>query len=577
MSSHTLARGAGSKRQSRPRSRLEHERQARCDQDDIGADGGKLLVETTLSIAEEAAQTGFGHDTGPNLVGHKNHWPGKIGNRCGQPVAFHFDIALRQQPIAEPKRQAIDDDQSIGRRLTAQGGRKLMRLFDDLPGRIALGFMFCQPLSHFIVKGLRRGNQNGVLAGGFGELLRKTALARPRPADDEKTCQMSWLIETVVQFTSFRNDDRADSMKNLISILVFLLAALFAHPHATVAAERVVNIYNWSDYVDPKVLEDFTRETGIKVVYDTYDSNETLETRLLAGRTGYDLVAPSGTFLQRQIQAGLYQKLDLTKLPHHSELWPEVMKRLSVYDPGNQYAVAYMWFTTGIAYNVDKVKERIGDAPVNSWDLIFKPENLKKFADCGVYVLDSPEDLFSIALNYLKLDPNSKNPRDLLRASEELLKTMRRNVKKFHSSEYINALANGDICLAVGWAGDAFQARDRAREAGNGVNIDYIIPKEGTLMSIDALAIPKDALHLEEAYAFLDYLMRPEVAARNTRVTNFASGVLAAQALTAKEIADNKAIYPDADTMKRLFTVTSFNQATQKIVTSQWTQIKTGR
>jgi putrescine transport system substrate-binding protein len=235
-----------------------------------------------------------------------------------------------------------------------------------------------------------------------------------------------------------------------------------------------------------------------------------------------------------------------------------------------------MWFTTGIAYNVDKVKERLGDTPITSWDLIFKPENLKKFADCGVYVLDSPEDLFSIALNYLKLDPNSKKPDDLRRASD-LLKLMRRNVKKFHSSEYINALANGDICVAVGWAGDAFQARDRAREAGNGVNITYVIPKEGTLMSIDTLAIPKDAPHPEEAYAFLDYLMRPEIAARNTRVTNFASGILAAQSLTAKEIAENKAIYPDVDTMKRLFTVTGFDQATQKFVTSQWTQIKTGR
>jgi putrescine transport system substrate-binding protein len=363
-------------------------------------------------------------------------------------------------------------------------------------------------------------------------------------------------------------------MKKLVSVLIFLLAAVLAQPCA--AAERILNIYNWSDYVDPKVLDDFTRETGIQLVYDTYDSNETLETKLLAGRTGYDIVVPSGTFLQRQIQAGLYQKLDQKKLPHISSLWPEIMTRLSVYDPGNQYAIAYMWFTTGIAYNVDKIKERLGDVPINSWDIVFRPENLKKVADCGVYVLDSPEDLFSIALNYLKLDPNSKKREDLRRAAE-LLKVMRRNVKKFHSSEYINALANGDICLAVGWAGDAFQARDRAREANNGVDIAYVIPREGTLMSIDSLAIPKDAQHPDEAYAFIDYLLRPEVAARNTRITNFASGVLAAQSLTSKEIAENKAIYPDAETMKRLFTVTSFDQPTQKFVTSEWTQIKTGK
>lgn len=363
-------------------------------------------------------------------------------------------------------------------------------------------------------------------------------------------------------------------MKALISLTIAAFSAAFVSLAA--ADERVVNIYNWSDYVDPKVIEDFTKETGIKVVYDTYDANETLETRLLAGKTGYDVVVPSGTFLQRQIQAGLYQKLDKAKLPNIGTLWPAVMGRLATYDPGNQYAVAYMWFTTGIAYNVDKVKERIGDAPVNSWDLIFKPEKLKKFADCGVYVLDSPEDLMAIALNYLKLDPNSKKREDLRHAAD-LLRTMRRNVKKFHSSEYINALANGDICLAVGWAGDSFQARDRATEAGNGVTIAYVIPKEGTLMSIDTIAIPKDAPHPAEAYAFIDYLLRPQIAARNTKITNFASGVLAAKDLVSKEIAGNPAIYPDEETMKRLFTVTTFDQATQKFVTSEWTQIKTGK
>jgi putrescine transport system substrate-binding protein len=362
----------------------------------------------------------------------------------------------------------------------------------------------------------------------------------------------------------------------LIARLAALLAGILASALAAGAEERLLNIYNWSDYVDPKVLEDFTKETGIKVVYDTYDSNETLETRLLAGKTGYDVVVPSGTFLQRQIQAGLYQKLDKAKLPNASNLWPEIMARLAVYDAGNQYAVAYMWFTTGIAFNVEKAKERLGTMPINSWDIIFKPEILKKFADCGVYVIDSPEDLFAVALNYLKLDPNSKKREDLRRAAD-LLKVMRRNVKKFHSSEYINALANGDICLAVGWAGDTFQARDRAREAGNGVDIGYVIPKEGTLMSIDSIVIPKDAPHPDAAHAFIDYLMRPDVAARNTVVTHFASGVLAAKNLVAKEIADNEATYPNAETMKRLFTVTTFDQPTQKFVTSEWTQIKIGR
>ena len=342
------------------------------------------------------------------------------------------------------------------------------------------------------------------------------------------------------------------------------------------ALEKTVNVYNWSDYIDSKILEDFTAETGIKVIYDTYDSNEVLETKLLAGKTGYDVVVPSATFLQRQIQAGIYQKLDKARLPHAAGLWPEVMARLAAYDPGNQYAVNYMWYTTGIAYNVGKAKDRLGGATPESWDVVFKPDNLKKFSDCGVYVLDSPEDLLTSALNYMKLNPDSKNPVEIRRAAD-LVGRMRPLVKKFHSSEYINALANGDICLAVAWAGDSFQARNRAREAGNGIEIGYAIPKEGTLMSLDNLAIPKDAPHLAEAYAFIDYLLRPEVAGRNSSITSFANGVLASKPFVAKEVLDNKAIYPDEETMKRLFTVTTYDQAVQKVVTREWTRVKTGK
>ena len=340
--------------------------------------------------------------------------------------------------------------------------------------------------------------------------------------------------------------------------------------------EKTVNVYNWSDYIDTRVLEDFTRETGIKVIYDTYDSNEVLETKLLAGKTGYDVVVPSATFLQRQIQAGIYQKLDKSKLPNAKGLWPEVAARLAIYDPGNQYAVNYMWYTTGLAYNVAKAKDRLGGATPDSWDQVFKPENLKKFSDCGVYVLDSPEDLLTSALNYMKLNPDSKNPAELRRAAE-LVGHMRPLVKKFHSSEYINALANGDICLAVAWAGDSFQARNRAREAGNGIEIGYAIPKEGALMSLDNLAIPKDAPHPAEAYAFIDFLLRPEIAARNSSITSFANGVLAAKPLVDKDVLDNKAIYPDEETMKRLFTVTTYDQAVQKVVTREWTRVKTGK
>jgi putrescine transport system substrate-binding protein len=365
-------------------------------------------------------------------------------------------------------------------------------------------------------------------------------------------------------------------IRNLSAVFCATFLAVVAVTEPGYAAEKVVHIYNWSDYIDARTLDEFTRETGIKVVYDTYDSNESLETKLLAGRTGYDLVVPSATFLQRQIQAGVFRPLDMGKIPNAKNLWPEVMKRLAVYDPGNRYAVNYMWFTTGIAFNTEKVRQRIGNVPVDSWDIVFKPENLKRVADCGVYVLDSPEDLVSIALRYLGLNPDSKKSEDVRKATG-LLAQMRPNVKKYHSSEYINALANGDICMAIGWAGDAFQARNRALEAKNDVNIAYIIPKEGTLMSLDSFAIPKDAPHVAEAHAFIDFMLRPEMAARNTSVTNFANSVLESKPYIDKSVVENPAIYPDVATMARLFTVSPYDPPTQRLVTREWTRVKTGK
>ncbi len=362
-------------------------------------------------------------------------------------------------------------------------------------------------------------------------------------------------------------------MKKILAALLAFGALSLAQ---AVAKERVVNVFNWSDYIDAKTLDDFTRETGIKVVYDTYDSNEILETRLLAGSTGYDLVVPSATFLARQIRAGVYQSLDMSKLPNAKYIWRDIAAKLARYDPGNRYAIDYMWYTTGVAYNVAKVKEKLGDHGITSWEQVLRPENLKKLSGCGVYMLDSPEDMFAIALNYLKLDPNSKKPEDIQRASN-LLQTLRPFVKKFHSSEYINALANGDICVAIGWSGDAFQARDRAREANNGVEIAFAIPREGTLISLDALAIPKDAPHPEEAYALVDYLLRPEVAARNTNATHFANGVAASRPLIDPTILGNPSIYPDEATMNRLFAVTAPDLPTQRILTRAWTHVKTGR
>jgi putrescine transport system substrate-binding protein len=345
---------------------------------------------------------------------------------------------------------------------------------------------------------------------------------------------------------------------------------------AALAQERVVNVYNWSDYIDPKVLESFTKETGIKVTYDTYDNNEIVETKLLAGKSGYDVVVPSGPFLQRLIQAGVFAKLDKAKLPNLKNMWPEVMQRLQVYDPGNQYGVNYMWGTTGIGLNMQKVRQRLGNQALNTWDLMLRWEVISKLKDCGVQILDAPEDIVPNVLNWLGLNPDSKRLDDLNRAGEQLFR-IRGAVQKFHSSEYINALANGDICMAVGYSGDVLQAKKRAEEAKNGVEIGYVIPREGALMWFDSIAIPADAKNVNEAHAFIDYLMRPEVAAQNTNFVAYASGNLAAKQFVNPEILNNPGVYPDEATFRRLFTNTAYDERSQRIVTRAWTRVKTGR
>ena len=325
-------------------------------------------------------------------------------------------------------------------------------------------------------------------------------------------------------------------MNKLLFTSVAMLGVLAASTLS--AQERQVRVYNWSDYIDESILADFTKETGIRVVYDVFDSNEMLETKLLAGGTGYDVVVPTGTFLGRQIQAGVFQKLDKSKLPNLSNVWPDIAARIEKYDPGNEYAVNYMWGTTGIGYNVEKIKERMPDAPVDSWDMVFKPEIISKFADCGVHLLDTAEELFPAALNYLGLEPDSSNPDDFAKAGE-LLMSIRPYIQKFHSSEYINALANGDICMAVGWSGDVLQARDRAAEAGKDVTVEYSIPKEGAMMWFDNMAIPADAPHVEEAHAFIDYIMRPEVIAKATNYVFYANGNIASKEFVDQEILED--------------------------------------
>ncbi|WP_419694283.1 polyamine ABC transporter substrate-binding protein [Mesorhizobium muleiense] len=342
------------------------------------------------------------------------------------------------------------------------------------------------------------------------------------------------------------------------------------------AQDRVVNVYNWSDYIDSSIIDDFTKETGIKVTYDTFDSNELLETKLLAGGSGYDVVVPTANFLARQIQAGVFQKLDKSKLPNISNMWDVVSERTTKYDPGNEYSINYMWGTVGLGYNVKKVQEALGTDKIDSWDVFFNPEKLAKLKDCGVYVLDSPSDILPNAFKYLGIDPETTSPDDFAKAEEVMLK-IRPYIRKFHSSEYINALANGDICLAVGWSGDVFQARDRATEANQGVEIAYSVPKEGAEMWFDQMAIPADAPHVAEAHEFLNYIMKPEVIAKASNYVFYANGNKASQQFINKEILEDPAIYPDEATLAKLFTITPYDSKTQRVVTRTWTRIVTGQ
>ena len=280
------------------------------------------------------------------------------------------------------------------------------------------------------------------------------------------------------------------------------------------AQDKVVKVYNWSDYIDPSVLTEFTAQTGIKVVYDVYDSNDVLETKLLAGNSGYDLVVPTGYFLARQIQAGIFQPLDRAKIPNWQNLDPDLMAQAAKYDPGNEHAFIYMWGTTGLAYNVDKIKERMPDAPLDSWRLLFDPADAEKFADCGIMILDSADDVLPSALELPGVDPNSKDPK-VIEKGAEVLQKIRPFVRKFHSSENINALANGDICLSLMFSGDAGIAKTRAEEANNGVNIEYVIPKEGAQLWFDMMAMPADAPEPESAYAFMNYILQPEMMAKS--------------------------------------------------------------
>ena len=347
-------------------------------------------------------------------------------------------------------------------------------------------------------------------------------------------------------------------------------------PAASGPEDKVLNVYNWSDYIEPAVIPQFEKETGIKVNYDVFDSNEMLETKLLPGHTNFDVVVPSGPFLERQIKVGLYRKLDKSQLPNLRNLDPNVEQSAALYDPGNQYAVDYMWITSGPGYNVAKIKERMPDAPVDSWRMLYDPAVVAKFKDCGVTILDAPTEVVGTVLLYLGKDPNSQSPEDL-QAAEKALLAIRPYVRYVHSSRYIDDLANGEICLALGWSGDVKQAHDRAREAGKGVDVAYSIPKEGAIKNLDMLAIPADAPHPRNAHLFIDYLLRLDVAARNTNSLKYANGDLPGNPAINAAVKEDPGIYPPADVQAKLVPERAKSPQFTRLLNRAWTRFKTGQ
>ncbi|VVQ38365.1 MULTISPECIES: polyamine ABC transporter substrate-binding protein [Pseudomonas] len=344
----------------------------------------------------------------------------------------------------------------------------------------------------------------------------------------------------------------------------------------SVQAAGTVHIYNWSDYIGETTLADFQKETGIKPVYDVFDSNETLEGKLLAGRTGYDVVVPSNHFLGKQIKAGAFQKLDKSKLPNYSNLDPVLLKRLEQNDPGNLYAVPYLWGTNGIGYNVDKIKAVLGVDKIDSWAAVFEPENIKKLHSCGVAFLDSADEMMPTVLNYMGLDANSTNPEDYKKAEAKLL-AVRPYVTYFHSSKYIADLANGDICIAIGFSGDMFQARNRAAEAKKGVNIAYSIPKEGGALWFDMLAIPKDSANVKEAHAFINYLLKPEVIAQVSDSVGYANPNPGSDTLMEQSIRTDESVYPPQAVLDKTYVSIELPPNIQRLMTRSWTKVKSGK
>ncbi len=355
-----------------------------------------------------------------------------------------------------------------------------------------------------------------------------------------------------------------------------LLALLLATSGGgSVAADKRLFIYNWSDFIGTGTIERFEKLTGIKVVYDTYDAEETAEARLLAGESGYDVVSVSSNFSSRQIRAGVYIPLDKAKLPNWKNLDPHFLANLQDSDPGNRYGVPYMQAINGFAYNIEQIRARMRDAPVGSLDMIFKPEIIKRFADCGVTFLDSPQDVLQLALRYLHLDPNSTRREDY-EAAERLLLKVRPYIRNFDSVEYMNGLANKEVCIAMSWSADYETVMARARAAGAPVHLAFTVPAEGANLTLSSFLIPVGAPHPEAAYAFLNFLMDPQVIAGITNEIYYGNANLAANAYVRPDILNDPILYPTPDIEARLYPNVEASIALERIRTRIWTRIKTG-
>ena len=365
----------------------------------------------------------------------------------------------------------------------------------------------------------------------------------------------------------------------LAPLIAVLLGACGPKPAPKVlddVEEKKLFVYNWSDYIADGVVDDFKKETGIDVTYDFFDSNELLQSKLLQAHTGYDIVVPSAPFLEREVKAGSLQKLDKSLLPNLKNMDPALMKRVATHDPGNEHGVNYLWGTSGVGYNEDKIKAIMPDAPVDSFAMFYDPKIVAKFKDCGVSLLDAPSEVVGTVLIYLGKDANSERPEDLA-AAQAVLLSIRPYIRYVNSSKYIEDLANGEICLALGWNGDVYQARDRAKDAGKKFTIKYSIPKQGAVMFFDMLAIPADAKHPKNAHLFINYLLRPDVAARNSNFKRYATMNAAAWPQVLTEVIGNPGIYPPPDVQARLVPDLAKSPQFTRQLTRTWTRFKTGR